>query len=93
MPIAALKSQDPGYKLTNQSYKSIMLRKLKVGKETQLGWLVVEPTHLKNISQNGNLPQIGVKIKTIRNHHLVGQILYKSTRILIDISATWGFLF
>jgi len=28
-------------------------------------WLVVEPTHLKNIRQNWNLPQIGVKIKTI----------------------------
>ena len=27
--------------------------------------LVVEPTHLKNISQNGRLPQIGVKIKNI----------------------------
>ena len=27
-------------------------------------WLVVS-THLKNISQNGNLPQIGVKIKSI----------------------------
>ena len=25
-------------------------------------------THLKNISQNGNLPQIGVKIKNIWNH-------------------------
>ena len=33
-------------------------------------WLVVQPTHLKNISQNGNLPQIGVKIKNIWNHHL-----------------------
>ena len=32
-------------------------------------WLVVS-THLKNISQNGNLPQIGVKIKHIWNHHL-----------------------
>ena len=31
-------------------------------------WLVVS-THLKNISQNGNLPQIGVKIKNIWNHH------------------------
>ena len=31
------------------------------------GWT----THLKNISQNGNLPQIGVKIKNIWNHHLV----------------------
>ena len=33
-------------------------------------WLVVEPTPLKNICQNGNLPQIGVKIKHIWNHHL-----------------------
>ena len=34
---------------------------------------MVEPTHLKNISQIGNLPQIGVKIKhiwNIWNHHL-----------------------
>ena len=31
---------------------------------------VVEPTHLKNMSQNWNLPQIGVKIKHIWNHHL-----------------------
>ena len=28
-------------------------------------------THPKNISQNGNLPQIGVKIKNIWDHHLV----------------------
>ena len=27
--------------------------------------LVVEPTHLKNMSQMGNLPQVGVKIKNI----------------------------
>ena len=27
-------------------------------------WLVVS-THLKNISQNDNLPQIGVKIKNV----------------------------
>ena len=33
-------------------------------------WLVVS-THLKNISQNGNLPKIGVKIKNIWNHHPV----------------------
>ena len=32
-------------------------------------WLVVS-THLKNISQIGNLPQIGVKTKNIWNHHL-----------------------
>jgi len=33
-------------------------------------WLVVS-THLKNISQIGLLPQMGVKIKNIWNHHLV----------------------
>ena len=27
-------------------------------------------THLKNISQIGNLPQLGVRIKNIWNHHL-----------------------
>ena len=32
-------------------------------------WLTVS-THLKNISQHGNLPQIGVNIKNIWNHHL-----------------------
>jgi len=32
--------------------------------ETDQNWLVVS-THLKNISQIGNLPQIGVKIKNI----------------------------
>ena len=31
---------------------------------------LVVSTHLKNISQNGNLPQIGVKMKNIWNHHL-----------------------
>ena len=36
----------------------------------QVFWLVVS-TPLKNISQNGNLPQIGVKIKNIWNHHPV----------------------
>ena len=34
-----------------------------------LFWLVVS-THLKNISQIGNLPQLGVKIKKKWNHHL-----------------------
>ncbi len=32
-------------------------------------WLVVS-THLKNIGQIWNLPQIGVNIKNIWNHHL-----------------------
>ena len=38
------------------------------GDDESHGWLVVS-THSKNISQNGNLPQIGVKIKNIWNHH------------------------
>ena len=32
---------------------------------------MVEPTHLKNISQIGSCPQVGVKIKNAWNHHLV----------------------
>ena len=36
------------------------------------GWA----THLKNMSQNGNLPQIGVKIKNIWNHHLVLETIF-----------------
>ncbi len=31
------------------------------------GWA----THLKDISQIGSFPQVGVKVKHIRNHHLV----------------------
>ena len=31
-------------------------------------------THLKNISQIGNLPQIGMKIKHVWNHHLVEKL-------------------
>ena len=41
-------------------------------------WLVVS-THLKNTSQNGNLPQIGVKIKNVWNHHLVDKIEWNPT--------------
>ena len=33
-------------------------------------WLVVEPTHLKNIRQNGNLPRLRVKIEDVWNHQL-----------------------
>ena len=36
----------------------------------KLIWLVVS-THLKNMSKLGNLPQVGVKITNIWNHHLV----------------------
>ena len=46
-------------------------------------WLVVS-THLKNISQIGNLPQIEVKIKNVWNHHLVtvssGKLVHHSSR-------------
>ena len=42
----------------------------KLKHKIALDWFVVS-THLKNISQNGNLPQIGVKIKHIWNHHPV----------------------
>ena len=42
-------------------------------------WLVVS-THLNNISQNGNLPQIGVNIKNIWNHHLVIQWIAEGSK-------------
>ena len=41
--------------------------------------VVVSPP-LKNISPNGNLPQIGVKIKDHSNHHL-GRVKYNSTYV------------
>ena len=34
-------------------------------------FLLVVSTHLKNISQIGSFPQVGMKIKNIWNHHLV----------------------
>ena len=46
------------------------------------GWVV--STHLKNISQIGNLPQVGVKIKNVWNHHLVlATTSKKSTSALV----------
>ena len=39
-------------------------KKLKICYIPYLTWLVVEPTHLKNISQIDNLAQVGIKIKT-----------------------------
>ena len=41
-------------------------------------WLVVEPTHLKNMSQIESFPQVGVNIKNIWNHHLVLKNIEKS---------------
>ena len=43
-------------------------------------------TQLKNISQNGNLSQIGVKIKNIWNHHLVEIITCFSCHFLVSTS-------
>ena len=43
---------------------------------------LVVSTHLKNISQIGSLPQIGVKIKNVWNHHLVS---------VISKTASWSF--
>ena len=51
-----------------QSRKRIVSRK-RLEFSNMENWLVVS-THLKNISQMGNLPQIGVKIKNVSNHHL-----------------------
>ena len=41
---------------------------IKVDLSKFIIWLVVS-THPKNISQNGNLPQIGMKIENMWNHH------------------------
>ena len=46
--------------------------------------LVVEPTHPKKIDrQNGNLPQIGAKIKDVWNHHLV--FLHSNVLLVLSI--------
>jgi len=37
----------------------------QIGKPQMQFWLVVEPTHLKNISQIGSFPQVGMKIKKV----------------------------
>ena len=50
-------------------------------------------THLKNISQNGNLPQIGVKIKNIWNHHLEKSLFWRFLNYFVNnrrIAASWA---
>ena len=48
--------------------------------KTNLIWLVVEPTPLKNTSQIGNHPQVGVKIRNIWNHQpVIGQTIWKTS--------------
>ena len=51
-------------------------------------WLVVEPTHLKYISQIGSFPQIGMKIKKKHETHhrvVIWDDLYRS-----EDSSTYG---
>ncbi len=59
-------------------------------------WLVVS-AHLKNISQIGNLPQIGVKIKNVWNHHLdncqfnrsIGHVTFQSSPTSTNAKWPW----
>ena len=54
------------YPTMKQSFNGIL------GKPKTCFYLVVEPTHLKNISQNRNIPQLGVTNQTYLScHHLV----------------------
>ena len=62
---------------------------------------LVVPTPLKNISQNGNILQIGAKMKTIWNHHRViyhlfyfssAQETHQSTSCLFGCSNSFGLL-
>ena len=46
---------------------------------------MVEPTHLKNISQIGSFPQVGVKIKNVWNHHLVWQTDVDPGIVLVNL--------
>ena len=51
-------------------------------------------THLKNISQNGNLPQIGMKIKNVWNNHPAIHFQYpslnkKHPRFILWIPPMW----
>ena len=62
-PSGSLQFRGPGRPFSGHPGKRAQLRPL------DHHGLVVS-THLKNISQNGNLPQIGVKIEKKWNHHL-----------------------
>ena len=67
--------------------------KIGLPKREKISWLVVS-THLKNISQNGNLPQIGMKIKNVWNHQpVVFQRCYTSGGdVGLASGLWWGFL-
>ena len=44
------------------------LNRCDVRSSSLINFLLVVSTPLKNISQIGNLPQVGVKMKNLRNH-------------------------
>ena len=46
-------------------------------------------TPLKNISQKGNLPQIGVKIKNVWNHHPDVCVLVRSPSSRVPAKSIW----
>jgi len=48
-------------------------------------WLVVGPTHLKNIGQIGPLPQIGMNMKHISNHDPGSLMLLYTHATSLDI--------
>ena len=48
-------------------------------------------THLKNMSQNGNLPQIELEMKNIWNHHLV-KFSGKAHKIVYNIMPSKGII-
>ena len=72
--------QEPSLKLTEKKLKiAVRLQTEKTIHLTTMNFqggryvhfqFVVEPTQLKNIYQNGSVPQIGVNIENIWNHHL-----------------------
>ena len=56
-------------------------------------WLAVS-THLKNISQNGSSPQVGVDIKNLWNHHLVKYFeAWRSCEEKTSPAEAYGFCF
>ena len=71
------------YKTSKHNFWSETDLESKIHLEHIHNWLVVS-THLKNVRQNGNLPQIGMKIKNIWNHHLDNQ------QVVIDYHRSKG---
>ena len=56
-------------------------------------WLVVEPTHLKNISQNGFIfPQKEAKIKQFWNHHPVLGLGFQSHFVFLFCNRLFVFI-